>query len=153
MRYGTVAGGLMAAVALLAGPGANAQIVAQGNGYLFRQKFTTGQKINYAMDISASTPGSAMGGSYKAQMLIHLSVLSAQNGVANVKVVSDGLTLNGKAMQKGESATIKMDARGQTVGGGSGHNGTIGPDLPAGAGQDRRDVYQRGGRGDGGGRI
>lgn len=130
MRVGIMAGGLMAAAALFAGTGANAQVTPQGNGYLFRQKFTPGEKINYAVNVSATVPnmpGAAGGGAYKMQMNVRMNVLSVQNGTANVKVVSDGMTMNGKTAQKGQSAMLKIDSRGQTTGGGG-----VSPIFPQG---------------------
>ena len=132
MRYDRMAGGLLGTAALMAGGKVNAQITPQGGGYLFRQKFTAGEKINYPMDINSSASGSMPGaGSYKIQMAVHLSVLSVQNGIANVRVTSDGMMMNGKAMQKGESATVKINSRGQTIGGGKGR-GAISPIFPQG---------------------
>ena len=134
MRSGIMAGGLMAAAALFAGIGANAQVTPKGGGYIFRQKFTPGEKINYAVNVSASVPGmpgAPTGGAYKMQMNVRMNVLSVQNGIANVKVISDGMTLNGKTAQKGQSALLKIDSRGQTTGGG-GRGGGVSPIFPQG---------------------
>ena len=130
-----MAGGLLAVAALTAGGQVNAQITPQGGGYLFRQKFTAGENLNYPMTIDSSASVAMPGGSaYKVQTALHLSVLSVKNGIANVKVTTDGVTMNGKAMQKGQSATVKIDSRGQMTGGsdkGAGRGG-VAPVFPQG---------------------
>ncbi len=140
MRYAAGTSAILAAAALLGGTGANAQVTPQGGGYLFRQKFTVGQKLNYPIDVSSTVGGTMSGtGAYKMQMAIHMSVLGVKNGVATVRVSSDGMTMNGKtvpeAKNTSKTATVKIDSRGQMIGdsakGGEGRGG-LSPIFPQG---------------------
>ena len=132
MRYSILAGGLVAFAAFGWGGRANAQITPQGGGYLFLQKYTAGQKINYVMDMNVTAPGApTASGAFKMQMMLHLTVLSVKGGVANVNIASDAMTMGGKALKKGENATVKIDSRGQTTGSGD-HNGGVAPIFPQG---------------------
>ena len=115
--------------ALAAAGAAQAQITPKGNAYLFRAKYTKGQKLQYEMDASTTAPGTAPGGgAFKMKMNMALEVLDVQNGIATVKTTSDGGALNGKAAGKGNATTMKVGNRGQIIGGNGAAN--FGPTLP-----------------------
>lgn len=120
-----------AALSLFAFSGA--QITKQGSGYLFRVKFTKGQKTSYLMTMLSDM------GAQKVNVTMPMSqtVTAVDKGVATVKVQVGEMKmmLNGKPIQNpaaaaGKTLEIKMNNRGEMVGSGAGSQQTSIP-LPA----------------------
>lgn len=106
---------------VVAGLSANAQITKQGGGYLLRAKYVSGKKIDYVMDAK----GAASGTAFTMRMPLKTKVTGVTKGIATITYVVGpiAMTFNGKPMNnpamgsKAETVTIKMDSRGNVVGG------------------------------------
>ena len=95
---------------------AKAQVTQSGGGYLFRQKYSKGQVIRYAINGSSSGAGQNM----KITMGMTMKVTAVKNGVATVVMTRDAGSMNGKSLGKAETVTLRMDNRGHVIGDGSG---------------------------------
>ncbi len=105
-----------------------AQVTKQGNGYLFRMKFTKGQVMNYKLtsQSTGATPNPINVG-----MAMSMNVKKVSNGKATVDVKMGSMTMNGQPMNSGAPMvqTMTMD----TMGAASGGNiaGSFGGNYPA----------------------
>lgn len=110
---------------------ASAQITASGGGYLFRMKFKPGTTISYSMVAGGNAQGQAF--SMNTPMTTKVKSFSGGIGTLDYKIGPIKMMVNGKSMGPGQTQnlTLKMDSRGNVVGGTGGNSpgGTIG--LPA----------------------
>jgi hypothetical protein len=114
-----VASGLTAVLFGVAG----AQVTKQGNGYLFRMKFSPGKTTRYHMLSS----GNMQGQKFTTTMVSTQKVLSAKGGIAkiemkmsDVKVVVNGKPMSQKMPQGMQSMTVQMDSMGNAAGSSAG---------------------------------
>ena len=104
-----------------------AQISKQGDGYLFRMKFTPGAKASYTMTMSGIGAPGAAGGGNMTMKLVQV-VKSVANGVGTIE-----FTVSGGMVPKPMVQTMKMDGRGKVVGGGQNMQQIQQVELPANA--------------------
>jgi NMD protein affecting ribosome stability and mRNA decay len=112
---------------LLAAPSfSDAQVTQQGNKYLFRMKFTKGQKVSYKMTSTSTGMGSQ---AISTSMTMTTTVTDVKNGKATMEVAMGQILMNGKPMgQGGQKQTITVDSTGGNVQGAG--MGTVGANFP-----------------------
>lgn len=122
-------------------PVADAQVTAQGGGYLLRMKFTKGQTMRYNMTMNTQMPSGSMpkgsgGGNMNMTMPMSMTVTDVKNGVATIKSVVGPSKFMGSEIPKQEQ-TMRMDSRGNVVGGGASQMNFLGslPQRPVKIGQ------------------
>jgi len=106
---------LVAAAALSFG-----QVSKSGTGYLFRAKYTKGQKMTYTMNVSSTGLGSQ---GMKMTSPIVMTVKGVAKGIATVEVKTGPAVMNGKSQGKSETQTVQLDSRNKPVGGKSSFEG------------------------------
>jgi hypothetical protein len=123
--------GLVALGLAGAGRGASAQITKQGNAYLFRMKFSKGEKMSYVINSSGSMPGAAAGQSaMKMTMPMVMTVKDVQGKIATVQMEMGPMMMNGKAAgQQKQTMEVKLDDRGKPAGN-SGSMQSVSTQLP-----------------------
>jgi hypothetical protein len=94
---------------------AGAQITKQGNAYLFRMKFTKGQKLNYTITSAAQVPNNPAG--MKAVVPMSMTVQDVKGNVATIQMVTGPMTVNGKPFGQQQTTVVKLNDRGKPVGG------------------------------------
>jgi hypothetical protein len=107
-----------AAAVSLCGPSqtAGAQITKQGDAYLFRMKFSKGQKMSYTITSSAKVPNNPA--AIKAVVPMSMTVQDVKGGIATIQLVTGPMTVNGKPLgPQPQTTVIKLDDRGKPVGG------------------------------------
>ncbi len=109
----------MAAIALVGSiPRAGAQVTRMGDSYLFRMKYTKGQKMSYDVISSVQVPGGS--GTMKMDMPMTMNVKDVQGKTATVQLDVGPMMMNGKPGNvKKQSMEIKLDDRGKTLSGGA----------------------------------
>jgi hypothetical protein len=109
--------GLLAAGVWMTAPitPAGAQITQSGNGYLFRMKYTRGQKMNYVMNSENSNPAMPGGGGAMT-VPVTMTVLDVKGKVATIRLDIGPVTMGGKEVVKKQSSEVQMDDRGRLVG-------------------------------------
>lgn len=116
--------GLVALSAFASVP-ADAQITQKGDAYLFRMKWTKGQKVNYNIAINTKMGAGAPKGAPGAMtmnMPFSMHCTDVKNNVFTINAKIGPMT-GVPGMKPGDSTqnmTIKMDNRGKTVGGSMG---------------------------------
>lgn len=107
--------GFLVALGASGGEVAGGQITKQGDAYLFRMRFTKGQKMSYTIKSSARTPDGKVSMSADVPMLS--TVKDVKGKIATVQLDIGPMMMNGKAMnQRKQSMEIKIDERGKPVG-------------------------------------
>jgi len=100
----------VAGAVLVSGTTTQAQVSRSGGGYLFRMKFTKGQKMTYMMSMNTSASGMAQ--PMKTSVPMTMTVMSVQGNVATMK-----MTMGAVMGQKPRDITVKMDNTGKLVSG------------------------------------
>jgi hypothetical protein len=95
---------------------ANAQIVKQGNGYLYRMKHAVGKTLKYGV-ISTLSSNEAGGSSMKLNLPMVWKTVAVKNGVATIDtsvgpIASGGSNLGGQPVRN----RIQIDTRGRLIG-------------------------------------
>ena len=106
-------------LALAAGlPGAGAQVTKQGDAYLFRLKYTKGQKLNYDVVSTVQMPGGQ--GAMAVTIPMAMLVKDVTGKISTVQIEVGPMMMNGKpGPQPKRTMDVKLDDRGKTVGGGT----------------------------------
>ncbi len=104
---------------VVAATGANAQISPKAGGYLFRQKFTKGGKIQYITEITQGMGSSAVQGISMTMPFVQ-RVTDVSRGIASISVSVGPASLNKKSMGKVSTYQMKVDTQGKVVGGPAG---------------------------------
>lgn len=140
MKLSVTARAALAAVALgaVAAVPASAQITKSGAGYLFRMKFTKGMKLPYQMVSLTPEPINSFDPK-RVEGPFTMTILDVVNGIATVRVDSGPFSLDGKSINKTNTAQVKMNDRGKIVEGAAGaaqmNGGIVLPDKPLKAGE------------------
>lgn len=107
---------LIGAVAMCAA--SHAQIAKKGSGYLFRAKYSRGQKMAY--DMNMVMPSMGAGGGTNVKSPLSMVVRSVSKDVATVDVSTGPVTMNGKSQGNKQVQTVQIDNRNRSIGGKAG---------------------------------
>jgi hypothetical protein len=107
--------GLWALALFGASSTAGAQITKQGDAYLFRMKFTKGQKLSYTVTSAAKLPNGP--NAMKAVVPMAMTVQDVKGNVATLQMVSGPMMVNDKPMGQQQTTVLKLDDRGKPIGG------------------------------------
>lgn len=107
------------AALVLVGPSlhtaAHAQVTKQGQGYLFRMKFTPGSTIRYTITSTVNPPaGTKNAKPMTFSMPQTMRVKSVDKGIATIESTVDMSSMSPNA--KPQTTTIRMDSRGNLIG-------------------------------------
>lgn len=103
--------------ALALSAGATAQVSKQGSAYLFRVKYSKGQKLSYNLAATITMPPGLAAGPQKLTAPIIMVVKEVKAGVATIDYQAGPFLMNGRKTTEKQSAILKQDTRGRIVSG------------------------------------
>lgn len=117
--------------------GASAQIAKQGNGYLFRMKFTKGQAISYVMHMTSQAPsGNVEVTAPMSQKTTDVTrskdgpVATMTLTIGKMSMLMNGKPLDFPAASKPNSVSMQIDSLGHVAGGKESQTSVAMPEKP-----------------------